>query len=240
MEIPNERLLNYWQGRSAIDVQHIRAFDSSKPTLLEYGGMLADIYKDMDSYIEQAEGANAKGSGMYLAWRQVVEAKGPFSHLFTLCFIHPYSDEEAIGALRTWCSMMNRVVKGPRWKRKGSGFSGIAVAERHGISLDFRGRLHFHVLLDARDVSIDLVTLQSITHSCALILKDSHDRQMTDLGRVDLREVTKQERLIGYLLKDLYSPEWKPGDNIGFLCGDTGFEGFPFSKQTATALRKMH
>ena len=82
--------------------------------------------------------------------------------------------------------------------------------------------------------------LQAITHPCALILKDTHDRQMTDLGRVDLKEVTKQERLVGYLLKDLHSPHWKAGDNIGFVCSDTGLEGFAFNKKGRKELRTLH
>ena len=241
MKEPNENLLNYSLQHGAPYRGSTRFFPKrGKPEEHEQND-LASINMAMDSYLAMGDLDEPKPSDpMYIAWRKTVDAVGPYSNLFTLSFRCAYSDAEAISALKGWCSMMNRCLKGPRWKLKGTGLVGTAFAERHSISLSYRGRLHFHVLLARYETILPTEILRSIAEACALKLKDSRGRRMTDLARVDMRDVPRQDRLVGYLLKDINTQHWTAGDNIAFLTPDQGLGDFPMERLSANKLRQLH
>lgn len=201
---------------------------------------LADILLPLENYLASDEPVPSPNNPTYLGWRQAVEAAGPYSHMFTLAFKRTYSDQQAIAALSDWATMMNRSIKGPRWKRNGTGLAGVAFAERHSLSLDFRGRLHFHVLIKSQEGMPSTEALKTTSSTTALRLKDARGATMTDAWRIDVREVTSQHRLIGYVLKDIYSQDWGVGDNIAFWRPDRGMDAFPFTPLSASQLIRKH
>lgn len=201
---------------------------------------LADIQSQLSNHLDPEEPNQCTATPVYAAWRDLIGASGPYSHLFTLAFKHTYPDSEAISALVGWANMMNRKLRGPRWKIKEAGLTGVAFAERHALSFDFRGRLHFHVLLSAAASLPATSELSAIAYSCALALKDGHGRQMTDSARIDLKEVTQEDRLLGYLLKDLFTADWEAGESIAFWTRDSGMNAFPLRSLSSRQLKLMH
>lgn len=201
---------------------------------------VADIIENMEQYLSSDEPISDSQSAMYRAWRSTIESSGPHSHMFTMCFKRTYPDEQAIAALSDWAVMMNRAIKGPRWRRNKRGLQGVAFAERHSISLDFRGRLHFHVLIKDEGEGLTTEGLTLVARKTALRLRDVRGMQMTDEQRIDLRQVSDPERLAGYLLKQTRSADWQPGDNIAFWKSDSGLDSFQFNKLSASQLRFRH
>ena len=201
---------------------------------------LAGIMGPLEEYLSSGEPIPSPTNPTYQAWREVVDTAGPYSHMFTLAFRRTYADQQAISALSDWATMMNRSIKGPRWKRNEAGLAGVAFAERHSLSLDFRGRLHFHVLIKEREGLPTTNILKAASYATAMRLKDIRGKPMTDPWRVDLREVTDQDRLIGYVLKDIYSQDWQVGDNIAFWRPAKGLDGFQFTPLAASQLQRMH
>lgn len=174
------------------------------------------------------------------AWKSALESNGPYQYMFTLSFKHRYSDAEGISALSQWATRTNREVYGPRWKRKGIGFSGFSVAERHNLSWDFRGRLHFHTLISQSDTLLDFERLEDVAYRKALLLKDCNGRPMTDMFRIDFRPVVDESRLIGYLLKNAEVNGWPIGDGIAFWKSGERIQGFQFQPLSARQLTKLH
>jgi hypothetical protein len=236
----SEKYVNY-SGRHAPIVGTMDTPIRCSAPIKEESGELKDLMERMQEWIGIEIGADEPRppNPMYEAWRWVIGQYGPYSHLFTLSFLHPYTDKEAISALKGWCSMTNRAVRGPRWKRHSKGMSGVAFAERHALSQAFRARLHFHVLISSSTTK-GMDRLQDIAYENALALRDLKGRRMTNLDRIDLRDVGNEERLVGYLLKDLHSPHWKAGDSVAFWSPAVGLEGFEMPELGARALRKMH
>lgn len=196
--------------------------------------ILKDLEEGSESFVEPKE------SKHYREWMATIDGAGPFSHLYTLAFARRYSDDESIAAVRRLIKMVIRAVCGSRWRDSDCFLTGVAVAERHKISQDFRGRLHFHVLLNTSELEIDTRRLGHIARKCSLRLYDRFGRSMTDVGRVDLREIYAQRGVVGYLLKNLYSPYWEPGDNISFIGRSTGLDDFLLPRLSAKDLTMHH
>lgn len=236
----HETALNYNRYATPIGKHRERCWTISRKAPARDSSSLADILGPLEEYLSSGEPAPNPTNPTYQAWREVVDRSGPYSHMFTLAFRRTYADQQAISALSDWTTMMNRTIKGPRWKRNEAGLAGVAFAERHSLSLDFRGRLHFHVLIKEREGLPTTNILRASSYATAMRLKDIRGRQMTDLWRIDLREVTDQDRLIGYVLKDIYSQDWQAGDNIAFWRPAKGLDGFQFTPLNATRLTSRH
>lgn len=236
----NETALNYNQYATPIGRHRQQTWPPPSKSSARDDEALADIFSSMDEYLSSDDHIPSPNNPIYQGWRQAVEANGPHSHMFTLAFRRTYADREAIAALSGWANMMSRSVRGPRWKAKMNGLAGVAFAERHSLSLDFRGRLHFHILIKEQCHLPDTDALKDIACATALRLRDSRGMRMTDPWRIDLREVTNEHRLIGYLLKDIYSQDWQMGDNITFWRPSNGIDGFQFNALTATELTHRH
>ena len=207
--------------------------DSSEPSVSERIDQLLDRLPAIEHEFQLTD---SKCSG----WRTTLENNGPYGHMFTLAFKHPYSDIEAIAALAAWSGMFNREVYGPRWRKKTTGFSGASFAERHLLSVDFRGRLHFHTLLGQSDDLPDTNHLREVAYNKALLLTDSRNCPMTDRNRIDFRAVHDQERMIGYLLKNSHLNGWGTGEAIAFWKPGETIQGFQFKPRSARQLRSMH
>ena len=236
----HETALNYDRYARPIGQHRERCRTISRKTPARDDESLAGIMGPLEEYLSSSEPIPSPTNPTYQAWREVVDTTGPYSHMFTLAFRRTYADQQAINALSDWATMMNRAIKGPRWKRNEAGLAGVAFAERHSLSLDFRGRLHFHVLIKEREGLPTTSTLKAASYAAALRLKDVQGKRMTDPWRIDLREVTDQDRLIGYVLKDIYSQDWQVGDNIAFWRPDKGLDGFQFTPLASSRLRRMH
>jgi hypothetical protein len=153
--------------------------------------------------------------------------------------MHSYSDSAAIEGLVQWSKFANRKVFGPRWKKHRNGIAATVIAERHEMSHSFRGRLHFHVLVKAQDAYFDPDDVTRKFKDAALLLADDSDRQMTDIGRIDVRPVTDEAGLIDYLVKKLITWEWKAGDNVMWLDWN-GIDGIALPAKKNSELMRYH
>lgn len=236
----HETALNYNRYATPIGQHRERCWTPRRKTSARDDDPLAGIFSALDEYLSSDAPIPSLNNPVYQGWRQAIEANGPHSHMFTLAFRRTYADKQAIAALSDWATMMNRSIRGPRWKRHGKGLAGIAFAERHSLSLDFRGRLHFHVLIKERDGLPSTDALKAAAFDSALRLKDNRDMRMTDPWRIDLREVASEPRLIGYLLKDIYSVDAHVADNIAFWMPSRGIDGFQFAALSSRKLAQIH
>lgn len=236
----HETALNYNRYATPMGQHRERCWPPRRKTSARDDDSLAEIMGPLEAYLSSDEPTPNNITPTFRAWKQTVDTAGPYSHMFTLAFRRTYADKQAISALSDWTTMMNRSIKGPRWKRNEAGLAGVAFAERHSLSLDFRGRLHFHVLIKEREGLPTTSTLKAASYATALRLKDVQGKRMTDPWRIDLREVTDQDRLIGYVLKDIYSPHWQAGDNIAFWRPDKGLDGFQFTPLASSQLLRKH
>ena len=169
-------------------------------------------------------------------WRELLQAV-PQTHMFTIAFANPYSDAEALQAVAQWVRFANRRLFGPRWKKGTGGLAGYVVAERHRVSFDFRGRLHFHVVADFSEVEMQEDELFQVLRDLALRLQDGRGRCMTNVDRVHLGPVFDGAGLVRYLAKMMLSPDWHPADNIAFLHPRSGLEAFCFPEKGRAELR---
>ena len=125
----HEIALNYDRYGRPIGQHRERGLTLQKKLSVNAEESLDEILEPLVDYMESDEPAPNPNNPMYWAWKQTVEAGGPHSHIFTLAFKRPYSDQQAIAALSDWATMMNRRIKGPRWKKKAHGLAGVAFAE---------------------------------------------------------------------------------------------------------------
>lgn len=186
--------------------------------------------------LSSARTLGATGS-LFDAWKEWLSGQ-PSCHLWTLSYVHPYGDKRAIDGLWDAAKYINRSLWGPRW-RNGNGIHATVVAERHKLSHELRGRLHFHVLVQKPDLCIGSERLATSAKEAALWLRDESNRSMSALDRVDVREAVDAEGLARYLTKDLQTPHWPNGDNIFFLRPD-GLEGVVFRLKSHAELNVHH
>ena len=236
----NEIALNYDRHAIPIGQHRERCSTPRSKASARDDESLADILSPLEDYISSDESEPSAKNLIYRAWREVIERAGPYSHMFTLAFKRAYPDQQAIAALSDWTTMMNRSIKGPRWKRNGAGLAGTAFAERHSLSVDFRGRLHFHVLIKKEEGLPSTHILEAESLATALRLTDVRGMKMTDEWRIDFREVTNESPLIGYVLKDIYSHNGQAGDNIAFWRPSQGMDTFQFTPLSAAQLTARH
>ena len=235
-----ERTINYDRSGRRIEYVYDRVNMTAESASQGHSVDESQILPTLHEYSESTNSRPRLTTQYFNAWRQTIEGAGPYGHMFTIAFKQPYTDVEAMNAIRAWCSMMNRSIKGSRWKRKGNGIEGIVAAERHRISLEFTHRLHFHVLIKVDDGLPKTDDLRNSAFKCALRLRDQTNRRMTDLDRVDLREIDDQNWLIGYFIKDIFSPDWQVGDNLAFWSKGSGLGQFRFTPKSPSELRKRH
>lgn len=242
----DEIMLNYSVNRPIIhctridENHHEKASSEASEISGNRSEILDGVLKDLEMGAEIIDNEKGPLTEHYRGWTKTMENGGPYSHLFTLCFARRYSDHESIQAIRTLVKWINGEICGSRWERSKHYLEGVAEAERHKKSQDFRGRLHFHVLLNTSHLKIDTTRLEDISRKCSLRLRDRWGRAMTDVRRVDLREVHKERGIIGYLLKDLYSNYWAPGDNISFIARGTGLDDFLLRRMSSEELNMLH
>lgn len=237
-----ERTINYDRSGRQLSYVQDRINQSAEKQSRSRDGT-ANLSNTLDTLHEclgSTQTAESPTTQFFQAWKDTIERCGPFSHMFTIAFKQPYSDGEAMNAIRRWCSMMNRSIKGGRWKKKKNGIEGIVAAERHRTSLEFRHRLHFHALIKCDDGLPETDGLRDVAFKCALRLHDQTNRRMTDLDRLDLREIDDQSWLIGYFIKDIFSPDWNVGDNLAFWSKDLGLGQFRFTPKAPSELYKRH
>jgi hypothetical protein len=249
-----EKLSNYARNRSpiAIESEAINQPSKDKPISISDHQFNIESLLSTDTsaartpvqyqsqFDDEIFPKDLKPNEMFSAWRQLIENQGPFSYMFTLSFHHCYTDEQAIRSLYFWCKKLNDELKGNRWKKRGTGIRGVIVAEQHKVSGDFRGRLHFHLLLRAADIDVDTDVLRHTCFSIGLDLRDHLDRPMTEPDRMDLTELTEERGVTGYLLKSIFTEHWSNGDNISFMNADSRPDDFPFTKRTARQLSMAH
>jgi hypothetical protein len=225
MKRHREKVANYSRSRPAMIVQNqdnLPLHEIEHPLLPQSEWM--SMQEACNDNIHVSSNDKSTTPSMYEPWKRTIASNGSNSHLWTLSFIHPYSDEAAIRGLAQWSKFVNRKIFGPRWKKQGNCIEGVVVAERHVISKDVRGRLHFHMLIKEHDTLSQHSDLARIFEESALRLTDVSGRKMTDFKRVNTRSITEQSGIIDYLVKDLITVDWKAGDNIMFL-GSDGVSG---------------
>ncbi len=222
-----EKISNYSRYRGVIEV---------KPDLVGQASTAPD--RSIEASTGDQPAANDRGN-LYGAWHELISTTGPYSHLWTLSFIHPYSDRVAINALWDCTRHINRDLWGPRWQKKANGIHATVVAERHKLSHELRGRLHFHVLVQQQDPGHSNDALAAAARNATLWLRDEGGRQMSAPERVDTRPVHDPDGLASYLTKDLQTPCWPKGENI-FFVRPSGIEGVVFTLKNEMLLRSCH
>lgn len=242
----NEMMINYSVNRPVIHCKRNngnydnRIAKELPETSGSQSGLLEQLMSNLEAGAESYLDVKQPETTLYREWMTTIDKEGPFSHLFSIGFARRYTDNEAIKTARTLINFVSRGICGVRWTDSERFLTGVAVAERHKVSNAFRGRLHFHILLNTSRLEIDTPKLERIVRKSSLRLSDRHGRSMTDSGRVDLREVHNQRGIIGYLLKDLYSNHWEPGDNISFIARSTGLDDFQMPRLSARELATLH
>lgn len=221
----NEKIANYSRYRGVIGVQR---------------GVL-DLQRTDEGLVEEGEkpAKQSDEGSLYDAWKDFLATTGPYAYMWTQSFMNPYSDRKAVDALWSCTKNINRAIWGPRWSKKGKGICGTVVAERHKLSHEVRGRLHFHVLVHKLDANVDDERFASIVNNAALWLRDDFARPMSAIDRTSVRTVYDPEGVAGYLTKDLQTAHWPKGDNIFFL-RPTGEEGVVFRFHGARELVSSH
>jgi len=224
MKSQNERVVNYSKNRSTIHVKTENiALTHSK------------IDFETRDY-NQAINGNQNSSYLHGPWIETILSRGPFTHFLTLTYSHEYSDHVAIESVRKLIEHINRDIFGSRWKKKKRGIIGVAIAERHKVSLDFRGQLHFHILLRTSHIRLSHEELSTLFVDTALRLTDMNGRLMTHSRNVDVRSVDNEYNLSGYLVKDLNCEHWQSGDNITFITEGIGMDDFPLTNKSKKQL----
>lgn len=192
---------------------------------------------------EQEEGKTkemfAVKKSEYTAWKEFIISSGPYSYSWTLSFMNPYSDTASIEALWKCTSFINRELWGPRWDKNGHGLKCTVVAERHKVSLELRGRLHFHVLVHAQDGNMDAARFTEAANTSCVRLKDSFGKHMSSPDRIKIQEINGIDGLANYLTKDLQTSQWLRGENILFI-RKSGIEGQVIPTLGRKALSKLH
>lgn len=171
-------------------------------------------------------------------WKQFLSEIGRGSYLWTLSFVHPYSDSQCIQALWEATKYINREIWGPRWSKKRAGMNATVVAERHHLSQELRGRLHFHVLIhNLNDVCEE--RLRSLAVRTAGWLRDEWGQSMSAPERTDVRQVYDGEGLAIYLSKDIGSWPNERGNSVFFI-RPSGLEGVVVESMTSKQLKRLH
>nr|WP_313124695.1 hypothetical protein [Stenotrophomonas geniculata] len=171
-------------------------------------------------------------------WKQFLSELSQDSYLWTLSFMRPYSDSQCIKALWEATKYINREMWGPRWSKKRAGMHATVVAERHQISQELRGRLHFHVLVhDLEDVCEE--RLRSAVIRTAEWLRDEHGQTMSAAERTDVRKVSDSDGLASYLAKDIGSWPNERGNSVFFI-RPSGLEGVVVENMTSKQLQRLH
>ncbi|HGM7062459.1 TPA: hypothetical protein ACKP7Q_000807 [Stenotrophomonas maltophilia] len=221
-----EKIANYSRGRGVIEVHpdYVAPDACSSSSETERGEIFVNP---------------AAGAPLYNAWNEFLATTGPYTYIWTQSFMHPYSDRKAIEALWDCTKHINRSIWGPRWVKKGSGIHATVVAERHKKSLELRGRLHFHVLVQKPDAEICDEKFISAVKDGAVWLRDDFGKPMSALDRTDVRTVYDPAGLATYLTKDLQTHHWPNGDSIFFL-RPGGAEGVVFRAMSGIALNSHH
>lgn len=231
-----ENIANYSRRRGVINIkqekfllaQRLLSITPDQQALEESEILCTDAYDDL-----------VPDRSHYQAWQDFLSSTGPYKYMWTLSFQNPYPDQKAVDALWACSKHINRNLWGPRWHKKEVGLAATVIAERHKLSFDLRGRLHFHILVHQPDVDINFDRFTLCVERAALWLQDDLKRPMSSLSRTDVVEVTNPEGLANYLTKDLQTMFWPNGENIFFL-RPTGIEGITFTLKSETELRKFH
>lgn len=232
-----EKIANYSSARSPMQVpRRLQAFPLKSS---------ADCGTDFEMYDLDLGGdssvASGVESGLVKAWESLI-ASGEYKYMFTLSFVRTYSDSDALDALRHMLRVANRKLLGTRWSAKELVLTGICVAERHEISLELRGALHFHVLIESVSEQCSLLDIVNALREAAMSLKDRLKRPMTATDRIHFRLVDELDVVSRYLTKQATLSCWSIGDNIILL--DRGqFRAVPFpmlSKKSLGSLQLDH
>jgi len=176
---------------------------------------------------------------LFGAWHEFLATTGPYSHMWTHSYIHPYGDRKAIDALWDCTRHINRSIWGPRWNKKNNGIHATVIAERHKLSLELRGRLHFHVLVQPSDSGVSDERFGAVVHEAAQWLKDDYKRSMSANDRTDVRKIYDTEGLAKYLTKDLHIPHLSNGENIFFI-RPNGIDGLVLPLKSNAELNSHH
>ena len=175
----------------------------------------------------------------YEAWEDVIKAGGPYDYCAVLSFVRPYSDRKSTEALDQLLRFLNRALWGPRWKSKGCGLRGTVVAERHRLSRNLRGRLHFNLLLQRPTGIADDTDIQSCFSSAVLTLRDARKRQMSATDRLYNEPIGNIDCIVHYLTKELQCSDWDRGENVFFIRPE-GIDCNVMPQRTAAQLLRQH
>ncbi|MCW0368326.1 hypothetical protein NB699_003309 [Xanthomonas sacchari] len=220
-----ERIANYSRYRGAIEVKQ----DVSP----QYLGT------PFDGHREGGASVNSYSSQMYSAWKEFLATSQPYTCMWTLSYMNPYSDRKAVDALWHCAKHINRSIWGPRWSKKGKGIHATVVAERHKVSCELRGRLHFHILMQKLDIDMNDERFTAIVNDAALWLRDDFNNPMSDSSRINVQKVYDASGLAQYLTKDLQTTHWPKGDNV-FFVRPKGLEGIVFRLKGSVELNMCH
>jgi hypothetical protein len=130
-----------------------------------------------------------------------------------------------IDSLKFYIKTINRQVFGPRWKDSGRSISGTCVAEPHEMSPEFRGNLHFHVVLAYQSEIEDIDGFREKVIKAAFYVTDRLGRQMIDESVLDVQPIWDMRGLAVYLTKSIHTHQWRWGDNMFFI-HDGWLDGF--------------
>ncbi|SDQ24363.1 hypothetical protein [Pseudoxanthomonas sp. CF125] len=242
-----ERVSNYSKERGSIAVTELAQLELQDGVSGDNCVALDELAYDVPvgesrfehELAELALLAKKEISKSYEAWEQVIKAGGPYEYYAVLSFLRPYSDRQSTEALDQLLRFLNRALWGPRWKSKGCGLRGTVVAERHRLSRDLRGRLHFNLLLQRPTGIADDNSIQSCFSSAVLKLRDASKRQMSATDRLYNEPIENIDWVVGYLTKELQCSDWNRGDNVFFIRPE-GIDCNVMPPRTAAQLRRQH
>lgn len=183
----------------------------------EVARLVADGEEIAKPTIGAIEGDTISSCTLRDAWIEVITSNEKLRFFLTIAFVRPYDDEQAYKAVKNITKLINKSIWGRNWyKHKEKSIRGFIIAEPHEISLDLRNRLHFHLLLEARDG----LTLASLKKGLDYAIARTYGPRrgiMVEPDMVDVREIYDLTGLSDYVTKTFNRKDWRRGDGISLL-----------------------
>ena len=173
-----------------------------------------------------------KMQGIREKWKETITTRTNARVFMTVGSKLPWNNAQAITTVNFLLKCINSSVFNHDYGRDpNAGFTGVCICEPHMLSYDFRGQLHFHILLD------DHPALKDIDGFKKIVGREMR-RAKTTLGLhyfsdevVDVQEIKDREELANvadYLTKTSRMHIWKYMENICFV-GPQGLSGIGVS-----------
>lgn len=152
------------------------------------------------------------------AWKETIAQRTQAKVFLTVGFKVQCTNEQAINALNFLLKAINNFLFNHSYGRDPkAGLTGMCICEPHMLSLDFRGQLHFHMLLDDMPELQDVDAFREIVHKQMRRVVTKNGWHMLDETVVDVREVTDIKELAEYLTKTARMHTWKRLENLFFI-----------------------